>query len=165
VTFICKCCGAEHDGLPDVSFDRPLYAAQVPENERASRLQLNSDLCIVDDEHYFIRGIVEIPVHDHSDYFGIGVWVSLKPENFKIYLENFDSPEIGPFFGWLSNDFEFEGERTLNLATMAHFRGDGLRPRIELDTTDHPMAVAQREGISLDQAWVIVHNASHGSAT
>jgi hypothetical protein len=40
---------------------------------------------------------------------------------------------------------------------MAHFRGDGLRPRIELEPADHPLAVDQRDGITLAKAWEVVH--------
>ena len=40
---------------------------------------------------------------------------------------------------------------------MAHFQGNGLRPLIELDESDHPLYVAQRDGISLDEAWRIAH--------
>jgi hypothetical protein len=34
------------------------------------------------------------------------------------------------------------------LNTQVHLRGGNLRPRIELEPTDHPLAVEQREGIS-----------------
>ena len=45
----------------------------------------------------------------------------------------------------------------LSPGVVHHFRGDGLRPAIELEPTDHPLAVDQRDGISLDRAWEIVH--------
>ena len=38
---------------------------------------------------------------------------------------------------------------TLNLKTMVYLRNDGVRPSIELEPTDHPLAVEQREGISM----------------
>jgi hypothetical protein len=85
------------------------------------------------------------------------VWVSQKSENFDAYLENFDSDQIGPFFGWLSNNISFYAEETLNLKTMAHFRSGGLRPRLELEPTDHPLAIDQRNGITLEKACEIVH--------
>ena len=157
MSYVCSCCGQTHDDLPDVGFDRPVYAHDVPEDERGKRVRLGSDLCVVDDEHYFVRGLVEIPVHGHPETLGVGVWVSQKRDNFEAYKEHFDSAEIGPFFGWLSNAFDFGGEPALNLRTMAHFRGDGLRPNIEVEPTDHPLAVAQRGGISLDEAWAFVH--------
>lgn len=156
MSYICSCCGQQHDELPHVCFDQPVYAQQVPEEERTERVELNSDLCIVDDD-YFIRGVIEIPVHGQTDRFGIGVWISQKPENFQTYAEHFDSDEIGPFFGWLSNDFDFGGVSILSLKTMAHFRGNGLRPSIEVESTNHPLAIAQRDGMSLDEAWAFVH--------
>lgn len=159
MSYVCSCCGQTHEGLPDLAFDRPVYASDVPESEREQRVQLDSDLCIVDDEYYFVRGIIEIPVHGQDETFGIGAWASQKRENFETYREHFDTPEIGPFFGWLSNDLVFRGESTLSLKTMVHFRGQGLRPRIELEPTEHALAVAQQDGISLDEAWALVHQA------
>ena len=165
MSYLCSCCGQTHEGLPDLAFDRPAYAHDVPEEERAERVWLDDDLCVIDEEYYFIRGLIEIPVHGQDETFGIGAWVSQKPENFHTYVEHFDSAEIGPFFGWLSNEFAFGGEPTLNLKTRAHFRGGVLRPSIELEATDHPLAVAQREGISLDEAWMLIHRYLGPSAT
>jgi len=165
MSYVCTHCGETHEGLPDIAFDRPAYADNVPVEEREKRVQLTADLCIVDNEYYFIRGVVEIPIHESSESFGIGVWVSQKRENFETYREQFDTPTIGPFFGWFSNEFIYSGERTLNLKTMVHFRGHGMRPRIELEPTEHPLAVAQREGIPLDEAWAFVHGMRRDAAT
>jgi hypothetical protein len=155
MNYVCTLCGQIHEGLPDVAFERPAY--NIPEDEREKRVHLSADFCVVDDEDYFIRGIIEIPIHGQDENFGIGAWVSQKQENYETYKEHFDTSEIGPFFGWLSNDFIFEGARTLHLKTMVHFQGQGLRPRIELEPTEHPLALAQRDGISLEQAWLFVH--------
>jgi len=157
VTYTCACCGEVHEDLPDLSYDRPSYAAEVPDEEFEKRVKLNEDLCVVDDEYYFIRGVLKIPIHENEQDLGFGVWVSQKKENFETYLENYDTPDIGPFFGWLSNEFKFKGEPTLSLKTMAHFQGNGQRPLIELDESDHPLSVAQRNGITLDEAWKLVH--------
>ena len=157
MSYICSCCGDTHEGLPDVGFDRPALAFDVPEAERGERVKLGSDHCVVDEEHHFVRGVIEIPVRDLPDSLGIGVWVSQKQENFQTYVDHPESPSIGPFFGWLSNDVGFRDRPSLHLKTMVHFRGGSLRPRIELEATDHPLSVAQREGISLDDAWKFVH--------
>ncbi len=158
MAYTCSCCGKVHDGLPDLSFERPGYAAEVPEEEMEVRVKINEDLCVVDNEYYFIRGVLRIPVLDHEQDLGFGVWVSQKKENFETYLKNYDTPDIGPFFGWLSNEFRFGGQPTINLKTMAHFQGNGQRPLIELEQSEHALSVAQKNGISLDQAWKIVHD-------
>jgi hypothetical protein len=100
---------------------------------------LTSDTCVIDREHFFIRGVIELPIHDHQRRFGFGVWVSQKRENFLTYEQNPDSAEIGPFFGWLCTRIaSYQPADTYLLKTRACFRGGDLRPTIELEPTDHP---------------------------
>jgi hypothetical protein len=157
VSYVCSICGQIHADLPDIGFDRPDYWWSIPEKERAVRIELTEDTCVAD-EHFFIRAIIEIPVHDYEERFGFGVWVSQKKENFDLYLEHFDSSEIGPFFGWLSTRIAFyEMPDDSSLKTMVHFRGGNERPFVMLEPTDHQLSRDQRDGISLDKAWEIVH--------
>ncbi|MCU0503870.1 MAG: DUF2199 domain-containing protein [Anaerolineae bacterium] len=157
MTYRCSCCGEEHDDLPDIAADAPDYYYEIPEDEREARAELTSDTCVIDGEAFFIRAVLEIPIHDYDQALGFGVWVSQKRENFDTYVENPDTAEIGPFFGWLSTALPNFGPDTVDIKTMAHFRGEDLRPLIEVELTDHRLSAAQREGISLDQAWEIVH--------
>ena len=143
--------------MPDITFDQPGYLNSIPEKERKTRVRIDADLCVVDKEHYFIRAVLLIPITDTSEHLGFGVWVTQKKENFKTYLDNYDTNEIGPFFGWLSNEFSYGGVPTTNLKTMAHFQGNGQRPLIELDESEHPLYLAQKNGISMDEAWKITH--------
>jgi len=157
MSFRCTVCGEMHDDLPHVGSDRPDPYWDVAEEERERRIELTSETCVIDDEDFFIRGVIEIPVHDHPRAFGFGVWISQKRENFEAYQDDPDASGIGPFFGWLSTHIAFYPEETFLLKTRAHFRGGGLRPLIELEPTDHPLAVDQREGITLRKALEIAH--------
>src|SRR2546421_9088921 len=113
MSYRCSTCGRIHDDLPHIGMDKPDHWWDVPEGERAERVEITSDTCIIDNEDFFIRGVIEIPVRDYPPGFGFGVWVSQKRENFFKYLENFDSAEIGPFFGWLCTRIAFYKEDTL----------------------------------------------------
>ncbi len=157
MSYQCSTCGEIHEDLPDIGADKPDHFYTVPESEREELIELTDDTCIIGNEDFFIRGVIEIPIHNYPNRFGFGVWVSQKKENFYKYVENPDSSEIGPFFGWLCTDLDFYEEETLHLKTMAHFRGEGLRPTIEVELTEHPLAIDQHEGISLERAWEIVH--------
>lgn len=157
MSFHCSVCGEVHDELPDIGSDRPDPWWNVAEEERDRRIELTSDTCVIDGEHFFIRGVIQIPVHGRSESFGFGVWVSQKRENFEAYVDAPESSEIGPFFGWLCTGISYYPEDTRLLKTYAHFRGGGLRPVIELEPTDHPLSIDQREGITLDKALEIVH--------
>ena len=117
--FQCPICGEIHDGIPHLGSDRPDPWWDVPEEERSGRIELTSETCIIDDEEFFIRGVIEIPIHGCPDPFGFGVWVSQKKENFFQYLEKPDSSAIGPFFGWLCTRVACYQEDTFLLKTMA----------------------------------------------
>lgn len=153
----CSTCGQVHSGLPDIGASEPYPLLAIPREEWATRVQSTSDTCVIDNEHYFIRGVIDIPLKGTSNRFGFGVWVSQKKENFEQYLANPGSVEIGPYFGWLSTAISYYAEATYLLKTRAHFRGEGVRPYIELEPTEHPLAVDQREGITIEKAWEIVH--------
>jgi len=163
MSFRCRTCGKTHDELPRLGLDQPDQWFDMAPAQRDARGELTSDTCVIDGEHFFIRGVIEIPVHGEATPFGFTVWVSQKKENFETYVRHFESADIGPFFGWLSNRISFYPD-TLLLKTMAHFHGGGLRPTIHLDPTDHPLAVDQREGISLERAWQIVHHYDPGTS-
>jgi hypothetical protein len=156
MSYHCTCCGQLHEGLPAIGSKEPALYYDIPEEERAERVQLTSDTCIIDGEDYFIRGVLSIPVRGQEQTLDFGVWVSQKKENFEQYLAHPDTADIGPFFGWFSTHIGLFAP-ILGLKSRAHFQGGKLRPLIELEPTRHPLAVAQRKGISLKYAWRIVH--------
>jgi hypothetical protein len=157
MTFRCATCGDEHDGLPDLGMEAPDPYLEVPDEERAARTTFTPDRCVVrnpDGEHYFVRGVILIPVRGGDEPFGIGAWVSQSRKNFDLYAANV---EMEPTFGWLVNRMHHYRETTFLLKTRVHFRPGSQRPTIELEPTDHPLAVEQRTGITLERAWDIVH--------
>jgi hypothetical protein len=151
IRFVCRCCGATHEGLADLAFEAPFYYYTVPEPERERRCTLTSDTCAIDDRDFFVRGCLEIPIVDHDTPFAWGAWCSLSQLNFQRYLELLDEAHrspVGPFFGWLSVQIPSYPD-TLRLKVMAHLLDHGTRPRFELEPTEHPLAVEQRDGITL----------------
>ena len=71
-----------------------------------------------------------------------------------------------PYFGWLSTALPLYPE-TLHLKTNVHTRPLGQRPFVELEPTGHPLAVEQREGITMARvqeiAEVLLHDNNTGS--
>ncbi|MFG6494747.1 DUF2199 domain-containing protein [Fictibacillus sp. UD] len=152
--YICNCCGKYHDELPlNYGSPAPIYYEEATRRERKKRFEINDDLCVMDGEHFFIRGCMEIPVIGSDEPFVWGVWVSLSEENFALTLEHWDDPEsekLEPMFGWLSTALPLYPD-TINLKTYVHTRSVDLRPYIELEPTDHPLSIEQREGIKIDR--------------
>jgi len=76
---------------------------------------------------------------------------------FRIWGPSTRNEEMEPTFGWLVNRLGHYAESTFLLKTRVHFRAGDQRPTIELEPTDHPLAIEQRNGITLARAWEIVH--------
>lgn len=151
--FHCAACGNFHEGMPSFGTDAPLNYYSVPAAERGQRCVLGTDHCVIDGEDFFVRGCIELPVHGEADPFTWGVWVSLSQRSFKVWSECFDQDvrsHIGPFFGWL-NAWLKPYPDTMNIKTRVHLRDNGIRPFIELEPTDHPLAIEQRDGITVER--------------
>jgi hypothetical protein len=148
--FLCSGCGQTHEGMPALDAAAPLSYYTVPADERDARCRLDADACVIDGSYYFVRGCLEIPVHGEPEPFSWGVWVSLSEQSFAQWAACFESEQrshVGPFFGWLNAAFAPYPD-TVNLKTRVHLRDGFIRPFIELEPTDHPLAVEQREGIA-----------------
>lgn len=157
--FLCSQCGQTHNDFPSFHANHPALYWEVPEDKRASDVFLTTDSCVIADRFFFVRGVIEIPIHDYSDPFLWGVWVSLSEANFFLWQDHYEVPlrsHIGPFFGWLSTSLPLYPD-TLNLKTMVHLRDHGLRPRIVLEPTEHPLSTEQHHGISLERVGEMVH--------
>jgi len=149
--FECHTCGEWHGELP---FG---YGAQAPaywseDVARDPRSQLGEEQCVIEGEHFFVRGRVCLPVEGAEERFEWGVWISLSEESFLRMSELWEQrgrEDEPPMFGWLSSDLPNYEPSTLNLATMVYTQPVGTRPLIELEACQHPLSVEQRNGISL----------------
>ncbi len=90
------------------------------------------------------------------------MWVSLSAENFERYKAMFDeeNPQEPSYFGWLCNHINGYPD-TLCLKTNVTLQPYPSRPHIHLEPTDHPLAKAQREGITMDELMAVLH--THGA--
>lgn len=130
---------------------------------------LDEETCVIrgDDffkKNYFIKGNIEIPVQDSSQPFAYTVWVSLSKKNFSRALKLWKDPQRTkdpPSFGWLCTNLPVY-PNTINLKTQVHMREVGVRPYIELEPTKHPLAIEQREGITMARIKEIAELILHG---
>lgn len=163
----CSTCGKWHRGLPlDYAFDYPETYLGLTDEER-SRAFINSDLCAIEaHKWFFIRGVIEIRILGTDRTFMYGVWSSLSEKNYRFVVDHGkgrELEEVPPMFGWLNSRISIYPE-TFNLKTNVHLRSGGIRPSIELEPTDHPLAVEQRSGITVERVQQIVAQIMHTSS-
>jgi len=157
--FECPSCGKTHTGVFDIAYDSPAVwtdsTTPISNADIAPGMThfLAEDFCILEDEHYFVRCVLGLPILGTDTAFGLGVWSSLSNKNFTSYMESFrdrDQGRLGPWFGWFSNRLSGYPD-TLNLKCRVHPRDDRQRPLIEIEETDHPLSLDQRNGITVDR--------------
>lgn len=166
--FKCSCCGEMLDGPPLAwHFDAPDLWNSISPAERNQRGELSSDQCVIDNQHFFVRGLVEIPVLDGDGPFAWGVWVSLSMANFERTTALWHDPNRinePAYFGWFCNSIPGYPE-TLHLKTAVHSRDVEVRPYIELEASDHPLSVEQRNGITVARLQSIAEQMHHHNAS
>jgi len=146
----------------DYGYDAPFYWSEALKADPHS--YLSADFCMIEKRDYFVRGLLEVPVLDSVRPFRWGVWVSLSKPNFDKMVSLWHDPKLveePSYFGWLSSSIEMYPP-TLNLKTSAHSTSVHERPQVILEQSDHPLAVEQSKGISVNRVREIVERALHG---
>ncbi|WP_214745129.1 DUF2199 domain-containing protein [Exiguobacterium sp. s189] len=146
----CSKCGRSTESEGGFGSRMPTVLNGMTTREMKKRVVLTDDVCVLDEAHFFIYGCLEIPIVGEEDPFIWNVWVSLSADNFFKVIDLWDEParvDLDPMFGWLSMELPIY-PNTINLKTNVHMRGVGLRPLIELEPTNHPLAIEQRNGIT-----------------
>lgn len=155
--FKCTTCDAWHEGLPDLGYDEPAIAADIPSQDKPARVIITSDLCEIDNEFFFVRCNLRLPIKESDESFSFGIWSSLSKTNFKRYQAHFDEDmrDWDPMFGWFSNQLP-NYPATLGLKLSVQTGAKGMRPLARLEPTDHPLSTEQREGITLEKVLEFV---------
>jgi hypothetical protein len=166
---ICRDCGQPLRSIP-ISYGAPApaYYLALPRDQQSKRAELTSDQCVIDGEHFFVRGSLRIPVAGRDEPFEWGVWTSLSKPNILRMTDLWQTlgrESEPPYFGWLSSELiQVYGKSTINLKTHVLTQPVGLRPLIELEHTDHPLAIEQHHGITwqrVEEIASILHHADN----
>lgn len=158
----CGTCDEWHTGpCLDFSYDSPWYWLEEHEeaNRRAALLPSwnrdrgktfkDGNYCAIDDEHFFVRGLIQLPIVGTAEHLRWGVWGSLSRENFETLLkidDNAKHEDLPAMFSWLSTQIP-EYPDTINLKMYARTQKPGERVIFELEPTDHPLSQEFHKGI------------------
>jgi hypothetical protein len=153
-TWVCQSCGEKHEDLAlAIAAKAPIYWENLSWFDRRGS-NLGEETCVIKRQHFFVRGLIEIPIKTRKAPFVWNVWSSLTAESFGTFLERWAAPHRAadpPYEGFLSNDLSATYPSTLNLKLTVQTREPGIRPSFVLEPADHPLAIEQQKGISLDR--------------
>jgi hypothetical protein len=149
-TYVCSTCGKEHQGLPtDWGFKLPDGIFELSYLEKYRRTRANSDLCALDENRFFIRGLVSLPFTYQEGAFSWGVWVEVDRTTHDFYLDHFndDFARGSRAQGRLANTIPGFPE-LVNEPLEIEFQDPDSRPAFSfLSSAGHRLAKDQRDGV------------------
>ncbi len=151
----CISCGEQHVGLPMA------WRLEKPDiDPDGSRFEFsrNGELCMAGGDHFILANI-ELRYRG-DEIFTLTCWVSQSDASFQRIDERWlaqDRETDEPTTGWLSNVLPTYEPSTWALRACVHQRPVGQRPWVELEPTDHPLSIEQRDGVGDARIAAIYH--------
>lgn len=166
----CSCCGEWHHGLMDIAARSPDPWPDERTYEPNSALRregnfLSEDFCVIEGEDFFVRSLLQIPVRGLDTPWGFGCWTTLSRSNFDKYVAGFEDGDVddgGPWFGWLCNKLRIYFDDPQPIGVDVVPQPNRQRPRLFVQDEDHPLAIAQRDGISAEAMLALLRALGHG---
>lgn len=163
--FGCRVCGERHVLPIKYSVKAPLAVMAIPRDEWNERVVITPDQCVIDGRDFYLRGRILVPVIGLEEPFVWGVWAEVSPKSFLRTHELWSTPgreNEPPFPGWLNTELPLYGD-TINLEVNVQTQVVGWRPQFTVVDQEHPLAVEQREGITLERVEEIAERMLHSA--
>lgn len=157
----CASCGLAHR-LEDmhIGYGRPDLYFTIGDHQREQHWRETTDFAQFGEERFFIRCLAEIAVQRKRHTFAYGVWVEVTGEKYYRYSDIFMDPLQGTepkFDGAIANHLPMYEPTTLGLPVSVKLRNDRIRPSIHVKDGQHPLALEQERGITVDRVLEIHH--------
>lgn len=152
----CACCGepAPVSAL-ELSFRLPDEVFQLSKAERDARCRLSSEYIVLNDNRFFIRALIPLPVHGRVEPYHIGIWAEVSEKNFFRALALSSKPaqaSTPPIPARLANQLPFH-ESSMGLSLTLQLTGPDTVPEVQLRPCKHTLYAEQSNGI--DEARVL----------
>jgi hypothetical protein len=160
--FVCSVCGRHHDQrLLDIRLGLPHAIHVLDQDARTRRAWVADDFAVLDDERFFVRGLLELPIPGIGDRFAYGTWVEVSMRDSQELMRRWhDEEQFAPVECTLANDLEPYRD-TVGLRGTLHATSADKLPTVELADAAHELVRAQQAGISLrrsdELAAVVLH--------
>lgn len=156
----CPNCAEIHAGFPALAYQLPDAIFALSEKERVQRAIISSDLCILDDKHYFVRCVLGLDVKGYDEQLEFGPWVEICHKAFSRYSIWFNlaaSPGWTWVDGRIANAFPSNTSSTLGVNCRVVLPDcEDERPSVKVMDASHPLFHEQAAGIDIKRAAELV---------
>jgi hypothetical protein len=152
---VCATCGKLHPAEEaELTFRLPDAIHSLAVADREARCHISSDICALDEERFFVRGLVPIPVSGRDRPYCIGAWAEIPECSFNTIYELWDDPDqaaAGPFAGVLANAVSEIGSPA-GLPVEVRLTGPTTRPEFRVLDQASVLGSEQARGIDSHRA-------------
>lgn len=157
----CLICGQQHIlSEMELTFGLPDQAFTIPEAERINRLKATDDICIIDDQRFYLRSVLGLPlIEQTSEQYHFGVWAEVGANDFKTIFDMWEDPaqiNYPAFQATLSNNIPFCGQSS-GQAVALKMTGPTTRPSLTVIDSDSILGQLQGKGIYINDAMRFLH--------
>lgn len=151
----CPCCEKMVPANDvELTYRKPDPIASMCEDEIESQCKYTNDYYVCDDEYFYIRCVLPLPVHDTGKDYCLGVWAQVSPNSFNKIWELWDDENQSkepPMCGLLANDVHLH-TGTENTEIEVQLTGLTSRPIITVKDPESSLYQEQQCGITIHRA-------------
>jgi len=132
-----------------LSFKLPEDVFKLSQSEQDKHGRLSSEYVVLNDNRFFVRGLIPLPVFCRAEPYHIGAWAEVSERHFFRVLQLSTKPaqaSAPPISARLANLLPYH-ESTLGLPITLQLTGPDTRPAFQLRPCKHALYVEQSEGI------------------
>ena len=164
----CSQCGKVHPladselgfGLPDAIF-------ALSKEDRSKRCRIQTDVCVLDRERFFLRGLLPLPVTGRAQDYRIGVWAEIAGDVYRRIHALWSDPTQADeprLPGILASHLPMNVKESAGLPVWIHLTGPKTRPEFYMRSVHHPLYVEQTHGIDEHRALEYSDRTRHTSS-
>lgn len=162
--FKCGNCDEWHEGAPSLACQVPDMLLAVPPKERRARVQIGSEVAVLDEKHFFIRACMNVPIQGTEAHFTWGLWADVSSRDFFDYCELSEKGAVGgPYQGRLANSLPFYPD-CLSIPVSVQPQSGDQRPLLLTPDGESSLARHLREGMPEQDAKAYFERVLHPGA-
>ena len=163
--YVCAMCGREHEG-PPLAYDFPPIPASVGQvvgrDELEQRTRRTDDQFFLDEERFWLKGLLELPVLDAEQPLLFGVWVEVERDVLTAIERAWDTDElVRSRFEGTFDTIVWPYKNALGLLVGLDYHSREQRPRVVVLDAAHELGREQRDGITLERVRELAARIEH----
>jgi hypothetical protein len=137
---------------------------RIHPREREARVDLHSDVAVLDKKHFFIRASMLVPIKGTEDHFVWGLWAEVSQDDFFAYCESAEKGIVsGTYRGTLANSLPFYQD-CLGIPVSVELQPENQIPQLFTPEGDSGLARHLRDGMTEQEARAYFESVVHPPA-